>query len=241
MISNAIFSKLFVVSLITFSNSLEIGDKCTVLGRSGVCSLDVYCASFKTFSSNERRIVFSEKCGFEGIRTIICCPKIQESASTLTPKLSTTPSTTRLTTHLTTPSITSQMTTQVISTSSQSKITGNDRRSKIACDELNKFDPLLRLSGAEDALVGDFPQFAALGYQDILQAEPEFLCAGALISKKFVLTSAHCVSFAEPVHIVRLGTVALKAGINQAAYMNRTDIEAKVGFSELFYFSITNI
>lgn len=101
--------------------------------------------------------------------------------------------------------------------------------SKEVCDQLIPRPNLsLRILNGEDAIDGDFPQFAALGYQNVLESEPVFNCAGVLISKNFVLTAAHCLNRKNPVILVRLGTIALKAGINFDAYIDRLDVEVKV-------------
>lgn len=77
--------------------------------------------------------------------------------------------------------------------------------------------------GGVNASLDDFPQFAALAYQQNNRTKPQFICGGVLISKKFVLTAAHCIKVETPVTFVRLGTTHL---------YNRewsTDVKVKVG------------
>lgn len=105
------------------------------------------------------------------------------------------------------------------------------RKSKDACDNLEprpvkKPTKRNKLSDAKDAENGEFPQFAALGYREILKEKIEYKCGGTLISKNFVLTAAQCLS--NPVKLVTLGTVALKAGVNLQAYLQRVDMNVKV-------------
>lgn len=73
------------------------------------------------------------------------------------------------------------------------------------------------------AELGEFPQLAVLAYSSMKEEnEFEFLCAGVLISEKFVLTAAHCLMKRNPVKFVRLGTNEL----NNLRWA--TDVFAKV-------------
>lgn len=59
-----------------------------------------------------------------------------------------------------------------------------------------------RIVGGQNASLMEFPWMALLAYQKL--NEPEFLCAGTLISKRYVLTGGTCVSAKKPT-FVRLG------------------------------------
>lgn len=56
------------------SEMLELGDSCKIAETStnGTCKLDTECSDY--LNSNQT----IEICGFQGLRSIICCPKIQE-------------------------------------------------------------------------------------------------------------------------------------------------------------------
>lgn len=67
-----------------------------------------------------------------------------------------------------------------------------------------------RYLGGEFADESEFPHQAALGYYDSFERKYKYNCAGSLISRNFVLTSAHCVHKRSNLPtIVKLGTVQL--------------------------------
>ncbi|CAB3365097.1 Hypothetical predicted protein [Cloeon dipterum] len=63
--------------------------------------------------------------------------------------------------------------------------------------------------GGEPAALKEFPHMALLGYGS--ETDPAWYCGGSLISERFVLTAAHCVSSREegPVRVVRLGDLEI--------------------------------
>ena len=44
--------------------------------------------------------------------------------------------------------------------------------------------------GGENALFGEFPYMALLGY--VVQKKMKYLCSGSVLNTKYVLTAAHC-------------------------------------------------
>lgn len=71
--------------------------------------------------------------------------------------------------------------------------------------------------GAEDRLIGAAPsavgQFRYQAQISMVRGKPVYLCSGAIISKRFVLTTAKCVNFYEPVNFtVHTGSIDLLQG-----------------------------
>lgn len=64
-----------------------------------------------------------------------------------------------------------------------------------------------RIIGGNMASAGKYPWLARLGYKTKIKGRYTFLCGGALINKKFVITAAHCLE--KDIEIVRLGETAI--------------------------------
>ncbi|XP_012162753.1 serine protease easter [Ceratitis capitata] len=78
-----------------------------------------------------------------------------------------------------------------------------------ACLEYKKFAPTYcpqaLIYGGEKAKPKEFPSIALLGSKDDNSGEIDWYCAGTLISRRFVVTAAHCFRISSTLNIVRLG------------------------------------
>lgn len=47
--------------------------------------------------------------------------------------------------------------------------------------------------GGQKASAGEYPHMALIGYSSGSDGNPQWLCGGAIISLKYILTAAHCI------------------------------------------------
>ncbi|XP_054266953.1 phenoloxidase-activating factor 3-like [Macrosteles quadrilineatus] len=57
------------------------------------------------------------------------------------------------------------------------------------------FSESSRIIGGEDAEMGQYPWMALLAYVNVKKGETVYYCGGAVISRRYIITAAHCVHY----------------------------------------------
>nr|XP_022915432.1 venom protease-like [Onthophagus taurus] len=147
----------------------------------------------KTQNQNQeiRNYLVRSVCGYSGNLPMVCCPQYGRSLPDTSSTSSTTPSTT-----------TAKINDNLEDRSSNSLPTFP------GCGLTNSTD--FRVVGGTPAKLGQFPWMVALGYRNSKnENQPRWLCGGSLITKKHVLTAAHCVKGRDDLYLARLGELEL--------------------------------
>lgn len=189
--SIVIMKKKFVLIFVSATVALglaaqpcAIGGLCKQDGLPGVYSLDKDCPHFLRLAPEKR--YGHGWCNFSEKNAVICCIGASHAIATPRPRVTTTP---RLPKNRRPPP-------KVIP------------RMGEVCESFgaNNFTTAVdRIFGGLESFPGQFPHFAALGYNRT--GDISFDCGGTLISDSYVLTAAHCVQKNNPPVFVRLGVV----------------------------------
>ncbi|XP_058063940.1 serine protease persephone-like [Anopheles bellator] len=92
---------------------------------------------------------------------------------------------------------------------------GTGVRSRLACDQVPNYTSRLtfHIIDGEEALDGEFPFMAALGYPtDEPSVNVSYRCGASLIAPDFLLTAAHCIPVSDRPTVAILGTNNLAPG-----------------------------
>ncbi|KAL7292236.1 hypothetical protein TKK_0014184 [Trichogramma kaykai] len=187
-------------------------------------------------------------CGFDGMEPMVCCEKSGNSheISTSTTTLTTTTTTTTTTTPRPRPEYREEPSRQmpehdassITATGQQAKAAERpDSRghvhpnARLLDHELCGRSPALaKIYGGSETRLFEFPWMVLLKYNDSSSnksshsaADPEpFKCAGTIISRKYILTAAHCVAQLPNLKLagVRIGEHDLSSEIDCESYGN---------------------
>ncbi|XP_069687959.1 venom protease-like [Periplaneta americana] len=77
-----------------------------------------------------------------------------------------------------------------------------------------------RIVGGYPAKLGAWPWLAALGYRSSPSSDLKYLCGGALITKRHIITAGHCVYNRRDLTLARLGDLDLKNDSDGASPIN---------------------
>lgn len=77
-----------------------------------------------------------------------------------------------------------------------------------------------RIVGGEESPPGAWPWIALIGYKDEVTNKIDYLCGGALISHRHVITAAHCVHNKNDLYSVRLGEHDIRSENDGARHLD---------------------
>ncbi|CAH0558761.1 unnamed protein product [Brassicogethes aeneus] len=165
------FSVIFAFTYINIGRA-DIGDSCkTPNGENGICQRINSCEILydAVLTKNQRQIQFLKDsyCGYD--RTaLVCCGSVANYESRLS--------------------------FQPLSSTSSSAINNNNRNSILPDRSICGIQSDNKILGGEKTGLEEYPWMALLQYRKNRRGPLKSSCGGALISSRYVLTAAHCVT-----------------------------------------------
>ncbi|KAG8283308.1 serine-type endopeptidase activity protein [Homalodisca vitripennis] len=180
----------------------EIGEKCQTPNlEAGECRNIKNCPVLLEYVRQSvaptSTFLRDSNCGFEGLDALVCCPEL---SSRLTPWENGGTNRNR-----------STSTTRRPSSNSPSRISGNEcGRSNLQID---------RIVGGTTVALGAWPWVAALGYRSRTRSDLQWLCGGALVTNRHIVTAGHCVIIPSTMtlSVARLGDINLDDNVSDGA------------------------
>ncbi|XP_055612830.1 transmembrane protease serine 9-like [Uranotaenia lowii] len=174
----AVYKLVVLLLVLLFGDSVHCQEACrTPNQRDGRCIPRVECRSFSQYFTPDR-ILSQDELNFVRMSQCqprkICCPDRVVSPDPLPVTTTSTP----------------QPTTVLPSTGGSSDQVKLPDPSKFECGLDHLGD---RIYGGVNASIDEFPWFALLEYQS-KKGIKEFKCGGSLISRRYVMTAAHCLA-----------------------------------------------
>ncbi|XP_046751120.1 uncharacterized protein LOC124414191 [Diprion similis] len=185
----------------------------TVSGTTGDCVNINHCDQLRELL-NQRRplpsstlsILNKSQCGFEGNLPKVCCPRNTQPEPTTTTNVPDVPDVSNEIPPP--PDVTNHPNLRLLD--------------NVRCGPIT--EP--KIFGGNKTTVFEFPWMALIGY-DVGKRDPEFRCGGSVISKRYILTAAHCVTGLSP----RLRLVGVRIGEHDLSTERDCDMEEGVAIA----------
>ncbi|VVC37364.1 Hypothetical protein CINCED_3A022459 [Cinara cedri] len=159
-------------------------DTCfTPSDENGICKNIQRCPPLLSLLNNQRRteaektLLRNSFCGYENRDPKVCCPLENESGSNNRPGNN---------------NLTNKTTQKPVEQPDYETVSSSKLPSQSTCGKTSITHE--RIVGGMPAELGAWPWMAALGFRDtnVPNKDIQWLCGGALISDRYVLTAAHC-------------------------------------------------
>ena len=180
MISVGLFVLYLAVTAINAQNQCPNSRDTCINIRNCVPIITILTNSPRPLSPEVLQMLRNAQCGFEGNDPMVCCSNQQQLIS---------PTTSTTTTTTTTISV--QLETGV----SDEPLPDVTNHPNLRLLDHQRCGPLIqtKVYGGNKTGVFEYPWMALIAY-DTGKSNPEFRCGGTIISRRYILTAAHCVT-----------------------------------------------